>query len=139
MEQIEESILPERKVVYAAFSGRLVAVVVDGLVLSIPFMIIVVNFKDRPILANSIIIIIAWLYDAIQISSSRQATIGKKMINIKITDLKGDRINFLQATARHFAKILSGVILSLGYFMMLWDEKCQTLHDKIAGTLAVCG
>ena len=65
------------------------------------------------------------------------ATIGKKAMRIKVTDLAGNRISFGQATGRHFGKILSAIILLFGYFMMLWDDKSQTLHDKIAGTLVI--
>lgn len=65
------------------------------------------------------------------------ATLGKKALGIKVTDMYGERITFAQATGRHFGKIISTVILFIGYFMMLWDDRSQTLHDKIAGTLVV--
>ena len=82
-------------------------------------------------------IVASWLYSSLQESGPNMATIGKKAMNIKVTDMDGGRISFGQATGRHFGKIISGIILLIGYFMMLWDEKSQTLHDKMAGTLVV--
>ncbi len=70
-------------------------------------------------------------------SGGRQATVGKMAMRIKVTDLYGQRISFLNATGRYFGKIISGAILLIGYFMMLWDDKNQTLHDRMAGTLVI--
>ncbi|HUM47783.1 MAG TPA: RDD family protein, partial [Chitinophagales bacterium] len=50
-----------------------------------------------------------WLYYSLMESSHRQATIGKMAIGIKVTDLEGNRISFLNATGRYFGKILSGL------------------------------
>jgi uncharacterized RDD family membrane protein YckC len=76
-----------------------------------------------------------WLYFALQESSERHATIGKRALNIYVTDLQGRRISFGQATGRHFSKIISYLILCIGYMMAGFTEKKQGLHDMIAGTL----
>jgi uncharacterized RDD family membrane protein YckC len=34
-------------------------------------------------------------------------------------------------------KIVSSIILFIGYLMILWDGKKQGLHDKIAGTVVI--
>ena len=70
-------------------------------------------------------------------SGAKQATLGKRAMGIKVTDVNGNRISFGQATGRHFGKWISSIILLIGYLMMLWDERKQTLHDKMAGTLVV--
>jgi uncharacterized RDD family membrane protein YckC len=77
----------------------------------------------------------AWLYEALMESSSKQATLGKMVVGVKVTDLNGNRISFARATGRHFAKILSSVILFIGYIMVGFTERKQGLHDMIAGTL----
>ena len=82
-------------------------------------------------------IMIGWLYYAIMESSAAQATLGKMACGIKVTDMEGNRISFGRATGRHFAKLLSGIILGFGYFMAGWTERKQGLHDIIAGTLVV--
>jgi uncharacterized RDD family membrane protein YckC len=82
-------------------------------------------------------IIVGWLYYALMESSSKQATLGKIVVGLKVTDLNGNRISFGRATGRFFGKILSGIILLIGYLMVLWTEKKQTLHDMMAGTLVL--
>lgn len=76
-----------------------------------------------------------WIYEAGMESSSKQATLGKMALGLKVTDLQGRRISFVRATGRHFAKILSGMILLIGYIMAGFTERKQALHDMIAGTL----
>jgi len=76
-----------------------------------------------------------WLYSAMMESSVRQATLGKMIFGMKVTDLQGRRISFGLATGRHFAKILSGLILCIGFIMVGFTEKKQGLHDMIVGTL----
>lgn len=77
----------------------------------------------------------SWLYEAFLESSSYQATLGKMIFGMKVTDLYGNRISFARATGRHFAKILSGMILCIGFIMVGLTERKQGLHDMIAGTL----
>ena len=52
-----------------------------------------------------------------------------------VTDLRGRRISFGQASARHFAKIVSALILGIGFLMCAWTERKQCLHDMMAGCL----
>lgn len=146
MEVLEESIFPEKPpVVYASFWKRFVAVIIDvvlllifEIILIIPLAIIKHGILQDSVIANRIIdTIISWLYFALQESGKDMATLGKKAMNIEVTDLNGNRITFGQATGRYFGKCLSFLILGVGYFMLLWDEKNQTLHDKMAGTLVV--
>jgi uncharacterized RDD family membrane protein YckC len=77
----------------------------------------------------------SWLYEALMESSSYQATLGKMIFGMKVTDLYGNRIDFARATGRHFAKILSGLILCIGFIMVGFTERKQGLHDMLAGTL----
>ena len=70
-------------------------------------------------------------------SSGMQATVGKLLLGIKVVDLSGKRISFARATVRFFAKILSGQVLLIGYFMAAFSQRKQTLHDLLAGTLVV--
>ncbi len=81
--------------------------------------------------------IIGWLYEALQESSAAQATIGKRALGLRVTNLAGERISFGRATGRHFAKFLSGLILGIGFLMVAFTEKKQGLHDQIAGTLVL--
>jgi uncharacterized RDD family membrane protein YckC len=77
----------------------------------------------------------SWLYEAAMESSSYQATLGKMIFGMKVTDLNGNRISFGRATGRHFAKWISTLILCIGYIMVGFTERKQGLHDLLAGTL----
>src|ERR1700722_4494452 len=81
--------------------------------------------------------ILQWLYFSLMESSAWQATLGKKALGLPVTDLEGRRISFGRATGRYFAKIISSLILFIGYIMAGFTEKKQALHDLIAGTLVL--
>lgn len=113
---------------YAHIFKRAFAYFIDALVLGA----LLAAFK-----ANGLVLIVWWLYFAVLESSRYQGTLGKIALNMKVTDLNGRRINFVQATIRHFAKWLSGLIMGLGYIIALFTEKRQALHDMIASTVVV--
>ena len=135
----------ERKPVqYADFWQRVGAYFLDVLIIIIPLrllelMILGPRWGDNRAAISLITITANWLYAALQESGPYMATFGKRALGLKITDMDGHRITFGQATGRHFGKIISGLLIGIGYFMMLWDDKNQTLHDKIAGTLVLKG
>jgi len=81
--------------------------------------------------------IFIWCYYAGLESSPLQATIGKLAVGLYVTDNKGERISFGRATARHFSKIISNIILLLGYCLAGWTSKKQALHDIISGCLVL--
>jgi uncharacterized RDD family membrane protein YckC len=83
------------------------------------------------------IVVVSWLYFALLESSAKQGTLGKMALGIKVTDLDGNRISFGRATGRFFAKIISGMILMIGYIMAAFTAKKQALHDIIASTLVI--
>jgi len=56
---------------------------------------------------------------------------------IKVTDMNGNRLSLGRASARHFAKYLSGIICSIGYLVALFTERKQALHDLIVGTVVL--
>ena len=152
MEDEEISIFPERTVVYAGFGQRFAAMMIDGIIIAIPGyaikrmtggqdsiveLIKTGQISDASKLSDSIILILHWVYMCAMESGPAQASIGKMAMGIIVTDVDGNRISFSKATGRFFSKYLSLITLAVGYFMMLWDNKNQTLHDKIAGTLVV--
>jgi len=59
------------------------------------------------------------------------------VLGIVVTDMNGQRISFGRATGRYFAKIISQIILFIGYLMIAFTEKKQGLHDIMANCLVV--
>jgi len=83
-------------------------------------------------------IVMQWLYFAYLESGEGQATWGKQVMGVYVTNLAGSRISFGQASGRFFAKIISGLIpLWIGYIMAGFTERRQALHDMIAATLVL--
>ncbi len=80
-------------------------------------------------------LIVNWLYNALMESSATQGTLGKMALGIIVTDMNGDRISFGKATGRFFGKIISSLILCIGFLMCAWTENKQCLHDMMAGCL----
>ncbi len=128
---------------YAGFGKRLIALLIDSLILTgigficYLFLSSFLNGITFHLIARLLGIIIGWSYFAFLESSSLQATIGKKLLGLIVTDEYNKSLNWEQATGRHFSKILSGMIIGIGYLMPLWNERNQALHDKIAGTLVL--
>jgi len=82
-------------------------------------------------------ILIALLYYPTQESSSAQATFGKRLFNLIVTDGQRRPISFWRALGRYLAKILSGMTLGIGYLMAGFTVRKQALHDMLADTLVL--
>lgn len=77
------------------------------------------------------------LYFSFMESSKNQATLGKMALGLKVTDMDGNKLDFGKALLRNLGKIVSSMILFVGYIMAGFTEKKQGLHDMIASTLVV--
>ncbi len=77
------------------------------------------------------------LYFSIFESSWRQATPGKMLLGIFVTDEQGRRISFPRALGRTLGKFLSTACCFIGYIMALFSSRSQGLHDLIANTLVL--
>jgi uncharacterized RDD family membrane protein YckC len=71
----------------------------------------------------------SWLYSAFAESSNSRATIGKRMMGLQVVTAQGDKLNFGQASVRHFMKFLSLFTASVGFMMAGWTKRRQALHD----------
>jgi uncharacterized RDD family membrane protein YckC len=134
MEILDDNKLsPSMSYEYATFGERFLASLIDGLIIIVPIFLINLFLP----LAGSIVL--GWLYAALQESGRTQATIGKRAMGILVVDLDGYPISFGKASGRHFGKIVSGMILYIGFFMALFTERKQTLHDMMAGCIVIKG
>ena len=148
-------------VAYAGFWLRFVAFIIDAILLHFVFTIVTLPFiasmgirgimrGHMPMSPEELIplmrglfhiflirTVLNWLYYALLESSAWQATLGKKALGLEVTDIQGMRIGFGRATGRFFAKIISSIILFMGFIMAGFTEKKQALHDMIAGTLVI--
>lgn len=134
---------------YAGFWKRFLASLLDGIIVNTAAGIIGVAFalamvaegKERFAIGYVIWwlarILGDWLYSALMESSSKQATLGKLALGIRVCDQQGQRISFGRATGRHFGKIISQMTIWIGYIMAGFTRKKQALHDMMASTLVI--
>jgi uncharacterized RDD family membrane protein YckC len=153
-------------VAYAGFWLRFVAFLIDGVISGFLFLILLIplfiltgagaalgrigsgeDISDEVaafvgigfVLGFFVITVgVRWLYYALSESSSWQGTLGKKMLNLTVTDLSGQPISFARASGRYFAKFITNLIpLAIGYILAGFTEKKQAIHDMIAGCLVL--
>lgn len=121
---------------YAGFWRRAAASLVDSLVLIVPNILVVVLLGEGALgwIAQ---LAISALYFSLMHASQSQATLGKQLFGIKVTDLQGNRIGYGRALARVPAVWLSFILLLVGVIIAGFTAKKQALHDMICGTLVV--
>ena len=136
---------------YAEFLPRVLAFFLDslflGLMSCIPvvgtlvFLVAMGDIGSLEILSGCcgqiMSLLIGVVYYVVQETSPKQGTWGKQIMGIKVTDLQGNRLTIGRAVGRYFAKFITGCTCGIGVVMPLFTEKKQTLHDMIAGCLAI--
>ena len=153
------------RVEYAGFWLRLLALIIDNVVIGVAFVLILIplffltglggfigqfhpdeDMNDGGILmliglvflVATASLILTWLYHALMESSEWQATLGKKVLGLVVTDMAGQRVSFGRSTGRHFGKMLTNLVpLFIGYIMAGFTDKKQALHDMLAGCLVL--
>ena len=105
-------------------------------------LLIVVTYEWKEatfflVTVNVIIIpIIKFTYQVI-LETIQQATFGKQMLNIRVTNMDGLKPTFAQIFFRNLSKIFSTVIFFFGYFYLFLNKKQQCIHDVMAHTLVI--
>ena len=144
----------ENIISYGGFWKRVLAYIVDIIVISIPVTLLFGSGMSLGVdeqtpgtydlhlnldmtLPEFIILLISWVYFAGLESSEWQGTIGKRLFGMRVTGTAGERISFFRATGRYLSKFLSSALLMIGFIMVAFTAKKQGLHDMIAGTLVV--
>lgn len=142
--------LPAGAAIDAGFWRRCAAYLIDGCLIGL--VCCAIQWVALQLLATSegmssmvagafamyaFLVVINWLYFALQESSAAQATVGKRAMGIKVTDDYGRRIGFGRASGRFFGKIISALIFNIGFMLAGWTARKQALHDMLAGSLVV--
>ena len=132
---------------FASFDQRLMAWAIDFFLITLGYAILLlVAFLVLEEKSTQIMFLIAgvvlipltkFCYSIVGDCSKTQGTIGKKLLDIKVTDEYGARITLIRSVSRSFAKVVSIVPLGLGYVYSFFNKKQQCLHDVMAGTLVI--
>jgi len=61
-------------------------------------------------------------------------TPGKRIMQIKVVKMDGDKLTWNDAIARYIGYLVSGLVCLVGFVWALWDKDVQAWHDKMART-----
>ena len=132
---------------FASFDQRLLASVIDFFFIFLAYLgvmlicfLFVTEKMERVMLFAAFspsIILLKYVYGSLAEASKTQGTIGKKLLNIKVTDLNGNRISLGRSFLRNCAKVLSVIPVFFGYLYSFLNKKQQCWHDIAANTLVI--
>jgi uncharacterized RDD family membrane protein YckC len=150
----ELAALPPRPA-FAGFWLRAVAYLIDTVLISLVFGLIAslypstfIKYPDATTtslaslpqltpIAFVITITATWFYYTVFEASIWQATPGKRVMKLYVSDLSGRRLTFARAAARNLAKMISSLTFLVGYLVAGFTEKKQALHDILASCLVL--
>ena len=136
---------------YGGFWIRFLAVFIDGLIMDaiyIPLFVVVGTSAFRTaatapgsrsgaILAFEFLpLLVAFLYEVTMVRYFG-ATLGKMSAGVKVVRTDGGGISWGISIARYFMKMVSGIILMIGYVMAGFDGEKRALHDRVCDTRVV--
>ena len=122
----------------AGFGRRLMAAILDGLLLTVVSVILAYVFGDASALYAIVSTLVGVAYYVSLEGGRRGQTLGKQALGIRVIGLSDGRpIGYARALVRYIGRIFSSIPLFLGYLWMLWDGEKQTWHDKLASAVVV--
>lgn len=134
---------------YAGFWIRFVAKIVDGIILGLIgalIGLITVAVSGRPqqesffealVSVRSILGFLLGIAYTTYFVGKYGATPGKMACKLKIIRPDGGQVSYMRALGRHFAEILSQIIIYMGYIMVAFDDEKRALHDRLCDTRVV--
>ncbi|MGN7942649.1 MULTISPECIES: RDD family protein [Bacillaceae] len=132
----------------AGFWIRVAATIIDGLIISGIYLILVLLAFMTQFVSSALQYIVSLItlifmiagpicYLALMPLTKYQATFGKHFLGLKIINEQGEKITAGQSWGRAFSYILSAMIAYIGYIMVAFTERKRGLHDIIANTYVV--
>ncbi len=116
---------------YTGFTKRALAFGIDALLL------LVVIFISAMVFNGFVPPLLSTIYFVSCESSPAQATLGKRVMGIKIISRTGKRLTYWHAFWRDLSKGLSLLTLGIGFVLIGFTPRKQGLHDLMAGTLVI--
>ncbi|MDB5007937.1 MAG: hypothetical protein JWQ84_2332 [Mucilaginibacter sp.] len=143
----------------ASFWWRLLAFVIDFILLSFVINYTIIMLISRGVLSNilqnatmqsyskmpvrDILILeftvysILFIYNFICEISPMKGSIGKKICRLVVVDVDGMPLTYTGALLRSFGKVISIFFYGAGFLSIFWSDHRQALHDYLAKTYVV--
>jgi uncharacterized RDD family membrane protein YckC len=152
VQRIQEGALAPGSVVYGGFWRRLVAMLIDGIIM------LVVYFPLNMLLGAGLgglrsgigpgmlagFLGMSWIISfglnlAYQtyFLSQKGATPGKMVMGLKVVTASGGRLSVGRAVGRYFGYWVSTLTFCIGYVIAAFDSQKRALHDHICGTRVI--
>lgn len=159
-QRLREGVVPSGDFVYAGFWPRFGAKFIDGLILGVVgvgvnvvcalLLLGTANYFNPQAAAqagaaNAITfqIVTILLGQAVSIGFAvfflqrYDATPGKMALGLKVLRPDGAKLTKGRIIGRHFAELISGFILCIGYLMVAFDGEKRSLHDRICDSRVI--
>ena len=132
---------------YVGFGPRVGAALLDGVWLGIITMPITYSvygpeyWQSEKLIHGGADVLVNWIFPAIAVIAfwiKRQATPGKSAVSAKIVDARTGRAPSPgQCVGRYLGYTVASLPLGLGILWIVFDERKQGWHDKLAGTVVI--
>ncbi|RLG61062.1 RDD family protein [Candidatus Geothermarchaeota archaeon] len=122
----------EKTIILASWVDRLIAYIIDSLVLSAIFLIL----RHSWILAVFSTQLLSWLYWTV-LEGMYGQSLGKKLLSIYVTNLEGKEIDLIKAGIESFGKIFPIVLVDVLIGLIFFDDKRQRLFNKLSDTIVI--
>lgn len=118
---------------YASFWKRAVAMVIDMAVMTVIYCLLMIV----PFFPMVLIFLISMYYHVAFETSPLRATPGKALMGIAVVMPDGRQLTIKDSVVRYVMSYFSSALMGLGYFLALFTEKNQTMHDFVANTVVI--
>jgi len=136
---------------YASFGRRFIAYLLDSLFIATATFVVstlIAKQIDWAKIGPEALLAYLWLlfgfyftatlgYFTLMTAGKSGATIGKRLLGIKVTLADGSEVPYGRALARTIGYHISTLFLYIGFLIALIDKRHQTFHDKIVNTVVV--
>jgi uncharacterized RDD family membrane protein YckC len=164
-QKLREGVAPAGFVRFGGFWLRVVATLIDGIIMAIPMGILqavlfaslglsLARMAPDPNAAPEEVfrmlapmfgmVGLSWLVSIVVGCSYETffivqfaATPGKMALGLKVVRPDGTKLGISRAIGRYFAKLLSGMILGIGYIIAGFDSQKRGLHDMMCDTRVI--
>ena len=120
---------------YVSVWKRFWAFIIDVCVFALLFIVLAQLMDDFTV--SLVLLVLIWLYYALLESSPWQASLGKRMMGLKVVDKRGRRLTFVKATKRLLSRLVTNLTFYFGFFTAAFDSHKETLHDKMSKSVVI--
>jgi len=149
---------PAAFIAYGSFMRRFAALAIDGILIGVVFagifaivMIVTALFTATfrgglvgalPgiffLFSIPVFLLLPIFYHVVLETGPSQATLGKQWMGLRVVTVDGRTLSLWQSVGRLLVRTLfSGALFGAGYFLALFTDRKQTLHDLLLSTMVV--